>query len=318
MTFLTLLSYGVASPLTIVFSFLLMCSIAMALRSNINRKHKLHLLSIFWMAFSDCSYSIILWITFLYPVGTTGAQSVLCSTIGALRIFFQFGTIGWYFIVCLTVFLSIKKWKIQKYMEKQVISHTYVWFLGLIEAIVPFRYYEQAPDGQCVPSDNKMVYWHAIAQIPGVLTILMSLAVFFSVCCISKTENDLYAQRKILLRTSVFVFVFIITWLPMTIIYFTHEIIYPLPQIYFDIARIPTCLYGVFNFFVWFLFFPDLRDNLFYRLRACMFLHNNLSQPFISKDDQNSLEKSVSTKTIQFTPPNSNSSFNLEQHEELM
>merc|ERR1719273_456124 len=120
-------------------------------------------------------------------------------------------TLSWYFIISWEIFISINYAFKPQWMEKRYFFHIFVWCLSLIVASIPIGHYYLQPDtGTCW---FEGLYLHQFAVfIP--FTLYLAFAAILLCIVIYNLRSTLSGRKGkiIMLRTGVFVGVFVITW----------------------------------------------------------------------------------------------------------
>lgn len=299
MQLMNLLKYGVFCPFSAVCSCILMCSIAIVLRNNIGQRQRIHFRNIFWMAFSDFGISVTGFSVFIYPSHGTG--SLDCTIRGITFFFFILSSINWYLIICLNLLFSIKKPALQKYIKYRLIIHICVWGVSSILTGVPYNHYEQWSDGHCTLNKRitSMAYWNVIITIPGLLAVLLSFVNLLFIFRALKTGYESYIRGRILSRTNVFVFVFLVTWLPTATIFVISSFI-AVPEFYQHLVYLPVYFNGTSNFLVWFCHFPAIQNHFLHVWQTSNERNKIVSELVGSSAEIHNNEETLSTNTTQY------------------
>lgn len=288
-------------PISIFCSFLLMCATSITIRNERSESKKRQVLNIFWMAFSDCGFAINYWMRFFYP--SIDETPIYCTIRGVLNQFFMESTTGWYFIITLNIFLSIQKSSYQKWLKTRYVSHIYVWVFALLTSLIPIRHYVHLSDdtiGLCMV--DKHVWYLRWVEFAGIfVTFFFTIGVLILIISILRPKIDNEMRKTILLRTIVFVFVFIATWLPPAVAYTLLQPFFDCASVCNELVVLMVSLNGTLNFIVWFLCFPNLRKSFRRICPSSKFLRKDIRKPLLYTKEKSTEEISGWTKTIVLT-----------------
>lgn len=181
----------------------------------------------------------------------------------------------------------------------------YVWSSASIVSGVPllYKYLTQSPTSLCdlYFLEKKMLFWKFLTAFPVIITLLSSFWALFSVIRLS--NNEMKTWGTIFSRTLLFIIVFLITWLPMTVVWVLDSFL-TVPLIYWQVCWILPCCIGILNFSIWFIYFPDLRRNLSYVWRAQNTLDHSFSEPLFSGERKTFSSASFCTRTAEVRSTN--------------
>lgn len=248
------------APLSLIFSLVLMFTISVAQESDNMRMKKDHMSSIFWMSFCDFGLSVRYCIPFAFELRE---GSISCWVSAISGVFFMMATLSWYFIITLQIFASVWHTHLPQWINDSNVHHGYVWIFSFVMTSIPIKAYGFLPDTKTCNIRSPHVY-SLVMLIP--LTVYMLFAIFL-LCLMFYTVNLVRGQPKksILLRTSLFVGVFVIMWLPEWFYDFLKFFSIPDPSWLAFIDPLFLSSSGVFNFLVWTFIFWN-RGNALRRL----------------------------------------------------
>lgn len=248
-------SFAVIAPVSSFLSLVLLITVHYAWDEEIIRVRKYHMANIFWLSFSDFLLSTRSTVGVFcdFPTGSLG-----CSFMGCVGVFSFVATQSWYFIICTHLFITLRWKSMQQYLRKRNLVHIFVWCTSFSSTLLPINKYVRDEVGDCWVTRQGLYKFTLF--IP--LTIYLFLTIIMFWLIISEIWPALRGKKRltILLRTSVFVLVFLITWFPSWV----NLVLQPflettIPLEYEQYAILFGTASGIFNCIAWCYFFPDHR-----------------------------------------------------------
>lgn len=251
------IAWVIVSPIGLFSSLILIVTTCIVRRNKNHESIIMHLSNIIWMSFADLGYTLSQFLFVSAPNLTK--NSISCLSIGIGATFFSNATKSWYFIIGLNIVLSNRNSAIREVMKKRWITHLYVWGSSCAVAFIPFHHYVRYTTGECW-IDSDFPHLALLTSILFTLYLLFSVIILASIFPIFKLTMDAQNRRTILFRTLVFVFVFVMAWLPTWVSTILKQFHYEYEWLE-GVSAIARCAIGLLNFIVWFLFFPELRNE---------------------------------------------------------
>lgn len=247
--------YETITPASAFSSLILMISIIMAQNKEHVLMKKDQMANIFWMSFCDLGLSLRGLIQFIPYVLK---MDKYCWISGFGGVFFVVAIHCWYFIIAFQILVTTHSISITRCTEgKRFMYHIFAWGLSFILASVPLNHYHiQSLTNTCWFRDlwfGEMLVFleHTIFLGFAILLLLIMALTLFSQ--LSQREG-----RILLMRASVFVIVFVITWLPSWIEIAFDMSLQTVPLLISQGSSICASSSGTLNLFVWLVFFPDI------------------------------------------------------------
>lgn len=271
------------APLSLIGSLLLVIAIVIARQEERNQSKTNHMSNILWMSISDFGYSLRCCIPFFGTIPNT--ESILCSLSAIPGIFFMMATQSWYFIISLQIFVTIQCKKTPRCMTSRYMVHIFVWALSITTTLLSYGKYTVSPDNDdCWIVQSQVYQLHLFIPSTIYLFFAMTLSCFLSYTLHSVLQGR--KQKNILIRTWIYVGVFVFTWFPTWIVQLLRIISID-PVYWFERAAVATStMSGFLNFIVW-----SNKIHMYRRFKSLFkkpeCLKNN--QTYVEKDTYSSI-----------------------------
>lgn len=279
-------SFVIVTPFSGICSLVLMVLIIIVQQKETNQMRRNHLANIFWMSFSDFGFSIRNAVG--YIGGLSNKMFFFCWLSAFGSVFFVIAMQSWYFIIGLQIYVPIKYITLPRWMDNRYFYHIYAWSISFFSAISLFHAYGHGPiTNRCWIIGPR--YYKIFLFIPSTIYLWFAIYLLLLMHFTMRSSFLLKEKKIIMQRTTVFVGVFVITWFPNWI-RLILEIFFNVNAdwIYYT-ASIVGASSGIFNFIVWIIFSPKIRNT-------CVSFQNIYSQQRNSLDISN--EQKIDTSLL--------------------
>lgn len=275
------------APVSMVFSFSLMCIVIVARKKLRVHNKRDHLSNILWMSICDFGWSLCTSLP-LIPQFTSyiKAYQMICYITGIASVFFLTATTSWYVMITLSIYIAVRSKPTPEWLKARYSSHLYVWTLSLFSVSIPNNSYDINSMGICwIQSKSRFIFF---SWIP--LTIHLVFALALTLYMSNAMHSVLRSRQRtmFLWKTCIFVLVFVCTWIPIWIKFLLDFLSITLPQWLNTLSFFASSASGVSNFSVWIFLFPEIRNIIkrdWRRKRTIRNAHDgpqSLATPFLS------------------------------------